>query len=35
MPQFIKDLVDAISAPIPYTILTTALLGVVIVFRSR
>ena len=35
MPQFIKDLVDAISAPIPYTILTTALLGVVIVFRRQ
>jgi len=34
MPQFIKDLIDAISAPIPYTVLATALLAGVLIFRK-
>ena len=34
MPQFLKDLIDAATAPIPYTVLTTLLLGAVLYFRK-
>jgi len=35
MGDFIKDLVDAVSAPIPYTILTTVLLAAVLIWRKQ
>ena len=34
MPEFLKDLINLLSAPIPYTVLTTALLVAVLVWRK-